>query len=111
MALEQYPIDFCQCNGDAFVMTQPMTLQPYRLKSTLEDELRGSGVDTQHTFTLHADEVKTLLYEGPEQFGASTYAEGLSGKTSLLTQEALISVFTPAKSIRGIKYNYVIDVD
>lgn len=51
------------------------------------------------------------MYKGPAQYGASSYQEYLSSSSKLVTDEALISVFTPARVVKGMKYSYIVNIE
>lgn len=111
LVVDEYPIEFCQCNNDAYALTQPMTMQPYRLKSTLQDHLEHDDGQLEHTFELQQEQIATYLYKSPSEYGVSSYEQYLSGDNNLTMAEALISVFMPSRSINGVKYNYIINIE
>lgn len=117
LALEDYPVDFCQCNNDAYLVTQPTTKTPYFYKSDLEESLRAGNKTLQHQFNLVRDDIMTYTYKTPMELGESigqalsTYRAYLSGDLSRSSYEAMISVFSPGIARTNINYNYIIGFD
>ena len=112
LALDKYPIDFCECNGDSYMLTQPVEDQPYKLESSLKDQILNNELQVEHTFSYVKHPVKTYLYRSHEKLDASSYQEYLlSGGSKLTTQEGLVSLFTPDITVKNIKYNYIMSID
>ena len=84
---EENPIDICQHNNDAFAISQPMLKQPYRMQSNLQSQIRNNVLDDMHSFQLQQDDIETILYD------------------------ANSTTFIPKKYVKGIGYNYIVDVE
>ena len=111
LVLDSYPVDFCQCNGDSYMLTQPMDSQPYMFESSLERQIRYDDSQVEHSFSYEQHPIETYLYKTPEDYGTSSYAQHLSSSSLLVTQEGLADVFTPATAITHMKYNYIVGID
>ncbi len=108
---DDYPIDFCQCNNTAFLLTQPSTKQPYMLQSTLPNDLFYSQ---QHAFQLEQRPLYTFLYKEPSKYDstASSYAQISNAIADLGAEpESSLSIFDPTTKLEGIQYNYIIGID
>lgn len=107
--LDEYPIDFCQCNNDAFMLTQPTINQPWMLKSTL------SAIDYSQSYTMKLEQhpIQTVLYKQPSDYedGAQSYAQALSAKLQYATPLGAIDLFQPQTKVTGIDYNYIVGID
>lgn len=109
---DENPVDICQFKRDAFVMSQSMVKQPYRMQSNLQQQMFGNGADTAHTFSLVHDDIETVLYPGTQQYSTSSYYEYLKKDSSRYnSEEGLIDVFTPRMNVKGINYNYIVDIE
>ena len=107
VALDEYPIDFCNCQNDSFVLTQGTTYEPYFLRSDAIDKLNSEHMtQVEHKFYLDRDDILTYIYRQSADMHA--YFTSLDGK---LNQQTMIKLFEPRLTLRGISYNYVIDVD
>lgn len=105
-----YPINFCQCNNDAFMVTQPTTKQLYTLRGSMLSDLQN-GIARPHTFYLEDKDIQTVLYKTPSQISvdAKTYKQALMNAN--VTDQLLCSLFDPQMKISGIDYSYVIGID
>lgn len=108
LVLDDYPIDFCQCNNDAYLVTQPMTTTPYYLKTDISSVSQHS-----YHFQLENDQLETYLYKPVSAYDstASSYNNYLSTVAASMTTSALIDIFTPDRKIYGIDYNYIVNID
>ena len=108
---ESYPIDFCQCNNGAFVLSQPMTMQPYMLKSALNVD---NIFQNTHSFQLQQKPIQTFLYKEVRKYAsnAKTYFQALSANAAFYaSSENALALYEPSTSLVGIDYNYVIGID
>lgn len=110
-SFDEYPVSFCQCNNDAFALSQPTTKQLYFLKGSMLSDLQQSKFDVPHTFSVKRDELQTVLYKTPSEVksGATTYNAALLNQK--MTPEKLADVFEPKRHICGIDYSYVVGID
>lgn len=64
-----------------------------------------------HTFSLVQDDIETVLYPGVSQYDVQTYEQYLSIDASrYLEEKKLVDIFTPRMNIKGIDYNYIIEL-
>ena len=113
LVLDEYPIDFCQFNGDSYMLTHPIDTQPYRVQSTLKKQIMQNDTQLQHSFEYVRDPIKTFLYRSVDEYGVSSYSQYLTNSENgdLLNHEQLAEFFTPDVSIKKIKYNYIVSID
>ena len=108
---EDNPISFCQFQNDAFAISQPMTSQPYRMKSNLQDQVQSGQMNEAHQFQLVQDDIETVLYHDVDYYNTETYADYLREERSNIEQQSILDMFTPARSIKGIDYNYIVQIE
>lgn len=107
LVLDRYPADFCQCGNDAFVVTQLMDTQPWRLKTDIEDHI-ASSYDS-YAWKLASDPIQTVLYPSPEELGFKSYREFLDNAKDKPTAAA--QLFVQQRKIHGVSYNYIVALD
>lgn len=114
---EKNPIDFCQHMNDAFAISQPMTKQPYRLQSNIYNQVQSNAIEDAHEFQLVQDQIETALYKKPSKYykkdgnAAASYADYIASIGGFLGIDELTNFFTPDYLIRGIGYNYIVDIE
>lgn len=111
LEFESYPIELCQCNNGAFVLTQPTTMQPYMLKSNIQDVIANSQ---SHQFQLKQEPIRTIMYNEADRYNSdsSSYEEALKPNAyQYETQDGAIQIFNPQTKITGINYSYVVNID
>lgn len=94
---DENPISFCQFKNDAFVISQLTTKQPYRLQSNLYKQIRENTTNEAHSFELVQDDIETILYKNAYDSNTQQYNA--------------IDKWTPAKFIKGIGYNYIVELE
>lgn len=95
IVLDNYPIDLCQCNGDAFLMTQLTTKTPYMVKSNSDENMQNNPYQfSSHEFSLCQDQIQTHLFAGSDE------------RTGNVDK-----AFDVCKDVREMQYNYVVDID
>jgi hypothetical protein len=107
LVLDQYPVDFCQCGNDAFLMTQLMDTQPWRLKTDIEDRF-DAAYDT-YAWKLQNDPIYTSLYPSPQELGYNSYKEFLENAKDY--SSAIAQLFVQQRKIYGVEYNYIVALD
>lgn len=110
LEFDSYPIDFCQSNNGAFVLSQPTARQPYMLKSDLDSQQQTMT----HHFQLESKLIQTVLYKGVDCYSlsATSYAQALSSQASSYgSQLSAMQLFEPHTKVTGIDYNYVVGIE
>lgn len=108
---EENPVAFCQFNGDAFMISQPMTKQPYRMQSNIYEQISSNNINDAHTFQLTQDDIETVLYNQPSEYGFNNYTSYLGLDRSYIEEQNIINMLTPKTCIKDIKYNYIVEVE
>ena len=110
---EENPVDFCQFKNDAIALSQPTTKQPYRLQSNLYEQIKDNAMNEAHSFQLKQDDIETVLYKKPNELDpqAITYADFLGEDKKIVAEDTIIEMLTPKRTIKGIKYNYIVGIE
>ena len=115
LTFDEYPIEFCQCNCNAFVLSQPTTLQPYYLRSTIANPMSSSE---KQSFELIQQPIETVLYKSPSEIknandDSLTYQSVLSSKELQFATDTntAIDTFLPRVKLLDVDYNYIVEID
>ena len=57
------------------------------------------------------DDIETVLYHDVDYYNTKTYADYLREERSNIEQQSILDMFTPARSIKGIDYNYIVQIE
>lgn len=107
VVLDDYPICFCNCHNDSFMLTQPTTKTPYLLQSDAAKKIQDKDMSNfDHKFHLEQKDIETYIYK--PLVDINRIIDSLSGD---ITAKSTISCYEPLTSLKGIRYNYVVDVD
>lgn len=112
ISIDDYPVDFCQCNNGGFMLTQPTAMQPYMLHLKYSN---GELIDYQHGFQLSQEPIRTKLYAQPNEIyqNASSYKEALSAHGQRYnTQDRALELFELSSTdVTGVLYSYIVGLD
>lgn len=67
-------------------------------------------MDEAHSFSLVQDDIETVLYNDVNYYNTAAYADYLKEENSNIEQQSIIDMLTPARHIKGINYNYIVEI-
>lgn len=104
MTLEDYPVDFCQCNNDAILLTQLTTKSPYMLCSDARLDIRDTSSQS-HKFSLQQNSIQTCLYanKANQDRVAAAFQNG--------SISSVADDFKQYAKVDGVNYNYIVEMD
>ena len=106
--MNENPVGFCQINNGklvyTYMATSNMDRDPYMYSSQLKTQRQNERRMSYYEILLESEKTGTLTYKTPSELGCSSYGEFLSAANNPL------SVFEPARNLRGIDRNYILEI-
>ena len=98
-ALSSNPIQICQHNGNAYLLTQPLTKTPYMLKTDAISNIEQNkdNMSSQHKFHLEQEDIQTYFYANSSQQKSNG--------------DNIENDFEAYRKVSGVKYNFVLAID
>lgn len=97
-SMSAYPIGFCQCQEDAYIVTDTMREDPAILYSSLNyDRLNYDRQRDFYNMFISSNEVGEYLYMHKDEAASDSY-----------TDVPLSGLFVPARRMSGVDHNYII---
>jgi len=111
MDFKDYPIQFCQYKNYSWVVTDRTTKKPYILSTDIVKLLESPEIKYNYQYQLVNGEMTTNLYKSHDSYGVSCYGDYFLSDEERMDDIELIKFFTPERTINGIKYNYIMNID
>ena len=106
--IREDPIGFCQMKNDSYMITNRTDRLPYTIKTSIISARNETEVDDFYDVTITDGKIPTYLYKTARDYNADSLYQILSDRQDYSLQ---MDIFTPNKSMDGIKYNYMVVVD
>lgn len=113
----EQPIGFCNIDGRAILLTQPLSTNAMTMFSDLSSQ---NVTSTNSTYTMRYDTTlaDTVLYKTPSELCAecSSYGQYFQMLSDAYPEQeqylnAMLSAFEPARKFTSLKYNYIVDIE
>ena len=112
IGIDNDPVQICQFESDAFLLTEKTTHQPYYLRNNIYGNMVNDVYDEIIEYQLKREDIPTNLYTPQSIFGKNTYKDYfLSTDLSTISTQGLADFFTPHTELHNIYYNYIIKVN